>query len=237
MRSELHTRRFYLGRDYCEGLQSFGAIPFHLGLIPDKEYIAEALRQLDGVLLPGSDTDVDPLTYGEEPHVRLKKVVPEKEKTDLMVLEQAEKLKLPVLAICFGMQVLNVQRGGTLVQDIESQVASPVRHEQGEPLERNSHCISIRENSLLKKLAVNENGEVIDKVNSHHHQAINKTGSNLQATAWAKDKVIECIEDDRNDRFVLGVQWHPELSWRTDGLSRNIFKVFVEECVKYQRNK
>jgi putative glutamine amidotransferase len=129
MRLEIETRRFYLGRDYSEAIAGFGAIPVHLSLIPKKEYIKGALQNLDGILLPGSDTDVDPIRFGEEPHPRLKKIVLEKDETDLMVLEEAERLKLPVLGICFGMQILNVSRGGSVFQDIESQISDALKHQ------------------------------------------------------------------------------------------------------------
>src|SRR5687767_12291570 len=91
MRLELETNRFYLGRDYSEALAGLSAIPFHLSLIPNREYIREALKNIDGVLLPGSDTDVNPLRFGEEPHPKLKRIVWEKEETDLLVLEEADK--------------------------------------------------------------------------------------------------------------------------------------------------
>ncbi len=230
MRLEMETRRFYLGRDYCEALENFGAIPLHIGLISKKEYIREALANLDGILLPGSDTDVDPLRFDEEPHPKLKTIIYEKEETDLMILEEAERIGLPVLGICFGMQVLNVYRGGSLIQDIDSQVDNPIKHEQGKPLERNSHSINVEENSRLARLITS--GDKV-KVNSHHHQAIREVGNNLRATAWAKDGVIECLEDDRTDRFVFAVQWHPELSWKTDELSNNIFKEFVNAAKEY----
>ncbi len=228
MRLELNTNRFYLGRDYCEALEHFGAIPFHICLIPKKEFISETLKRLDGILLPGSDSDVDPAFYGEEPQPKLGNVVPEKDETDLLILREAEKLKIPVLGICFGMQVLNVSRGGTLVQDIETQIENSLKHEQGIPLERNSHLLTVDENSILTSLITTPL-----KVNSHHHQAIKEIGNNLKATAWAKDGVIECIEDTRNDRFALGVQWHPELSWKFDDLSKNIFQKFFEKCSEY----
>jgi putative glutamine amidotransferase len=227
MRLELDTRRFYLGRDYSEAIEGLGAIPFHLSLIPNEEYIAEALKNLDGILLPGSDTDVDPRYFGEEPHPKLKRIIPEKEETDLLVLAQAEKLKMPLLGICFGMQALNVARGGSLFQDIEAQIPDAIKHEQGTPLERGSHTIEIESESLLASLAANKTSA---RVNSHHHQSIKAVGENLKATARAKDGVIECIEDTRNDRFVLGVQWHPELSWKTDELSGNIFETFIANC-------
>jgi Predicted glutamine amidotransferases len=226
MRLELETRRFYLGRDYSEALEGLGAIPFHMSLIPNREYISGCLKNLDGILLPGSDTDVDPHHFGEEPHPNLKKIIPEKDATDLLVLEEAERLAMPVLGICFGMQVLNVSRGGSIFQDIESQIPSAIKHEQGVPLERNSHSLEIAGGSLLSEIS----GGAKVRVNSHHHQSIKKVGENLRATAWAKDGVLEGIEDTRAGRFVLGVQWHPELSWRTDDFSRGIFETFIRSC-------
>lgn len=228
MRLELETNRFYLGRDYSEALECLGAVPSHISLIPKREYIQEVLNGLDGILLPGSDTDVDPLRFGEEPHPRLKKIIFEKEQTDLLILEEAEKLNLPVLGICFGMQVINVFRGGTLIQDIGTQIPNCVKHEQGIPLSRNSHSLDVEKESLLSSLAGTKNV----CVNSHHHQAIGKIGKDLKATARAKDGVVECIEDTQKGIFVMGVQWHPELSWKTDALSKKIFEVFINECLK-----
>lgn len=229
MRLELETDRFYLGRDYSEALEALGAIPYHISLIPNSDYLSEIVKNVDGILLPGSDTDVDPLIFGEEPRPNLKKIIPEKENTDLLILAEAEKLNKAVLGICFGMQVLNVSRGGTLLQDIETDVENCVKHEQGKPLARNSHSIEIEENSFLSRLITNGNKV---RVNSHHHQAVGRIGENLKSTAWAKDGVIECVEDTRDDRFVLGVQWHPELSWKSDDLSRKIFETFITACKK-----
>jgi putative glutamine amidotransferase len=234
-RLEISTRRFYLGRDYCEALEAAGAIPVHIPLIPKAEYIAAVLEDLDGILLPGCDSDVDPALYGEDPHPKLGPVVPEKDQTDLLVLAEAERLNLPVLAICFGSQVLNVSRGGTLYQDIESQIENCIKHGQGVPRERNSHGIRIEENSYLASIAGKGSDDGNVRVNSHHHQAIKKVGKDLVATAWASDGVIEFIEDTREGKFVVGVQWHPELSWDTDPLSRKIFKEFVSRCSRRAR--
>lgn len=232
MRLEIETRRFYLGRDYSEALAYFGAIPLHLALIPNREYIFETVKHLDGILLPGSDTDVDPHYYHEDPHPKIKKTICEKDETDLLVLEAAEKYKIPIFGICFGMQILNVARGGTLYQDLESQFENSIKHEQGIPFERNSHKIRIEEKSLLSRLITSKNGDHENvKVNSHHHQAVKTLGKNLEAAAWANDGVIECIEDTRKNRFVLGVQWHPELSYKFDDLSKNLFQSFVKACI------
>ena len=230
MRLELETQRFYLGRDYSEAVEAAGGVPVHIPLIPDSEFVRSVVSGLDGILLPGCDTDVDPKYYDEDPHPKLGRVVPEKDETDLLVLAEIEKLRLPLLAICYGIQVLNVSRGGTLIQDIESQVENCIQHQQGRPVARNSHAIKIERDSLLHELAGFGSGDGIIKVNSHHHQAIRKTGNDLRAIAWANDGVVEGIQDVRTDRFVLGVQWHPELSWKTDSLSRAIFDAFVSRC-------
>jgi putative glutamine amidotransferase len=230
MRLELETRRFYLGRDYSEALEAAGALPVHIPLIPKREYISAIVEELDGILLPGCDSDLDPAYYDEDPHPKLGRVVPEKDETDLMVLEEAERLNLPVFAICYGAQALNVSRGGSLIQDIESQVANSINHQQGKPVERNSHMISIESDSILGELK--GKGVTSAKVNSHHHQAIKQPGRDLRITAKANDGVIEFVEDTRAERFAIGVQWHPELSYFTDELSKAMFETFVAKCTK-----
>ena len=235
MRLEIETGRFYLGRDYSEAVEAAGGLPVHLPLIPERTFVRSVLETLDGVLLPGCDSDIDPRYYGEDPHPDLKRVVPEKDAFDLLVLEEAERSGVPVLAICYGMQALNVSRGGSLIQDIESQVEGAIKHEQGIPLGRNSHAIRITEGSRLSRLSQGSFGPEDVYVNSHHHQAIRKVGKNLNEAARANDGVVECIEDSREERHVLGVQWHPELSWRTDSLSRAIFEDFVGKCTRAAR--
>jgi putative glutamine amidotransferase len=224
MRLELETRRFYLGRDYCEGVEAAGGLPVHIPLIPDRDYLAAVIAGLDGILLPGSDTDVDPVRYGEEPHPRLKKVIFEKDETDRIVLELAEEFDLPVFAICYGMQALNVFRGGALVQDIESQIDGALKHEQGMPLAPASHGVVVTDGSLLAEVT---GADLKWRVNSHHHQAIGTIGRDLEAIAWSGDGIVEALQDPRSDRFVVGVQWHPELSWRDDEMSRTLFERFV----------
>jgi len=236
MRLELETRRFYLGRDYSEALFALGATPLHICLIPERRYIAECLDRLHGILIPGSDTDVDPHRFGEEPHPRLRRVLPEKEEFDFLILEEAYKRKMPVLGICYGMQIINVWHGGTLFQDIESQIPEAIKHEQGISADWLSHSISISNDGILSEIASagNLEGNKI-RVNSHHHQAVRDIGRGLKGIAWSKDGVIEAIEGEDKDHFILGVQWHPELSWRTDTFSREIFCRFINECLAYEK--
>ena len=226
MRLELETDRFYLSRHYSEAIEAAGGAPVHISLIPNPGYISSVMDELDGVLLPGSDSDIDPLRYGTEPHPHLGSVHPVKDETDLLVLDEIEKRRLPLFAICFGMQALNVSRGGTLIQDIPSQLPRAIKHQQGAPRDRPSHAIKLAKTSLLLALASAE--QVL--VNSHHHQAVDKVGSDLVATAWTSDGLIEAVEDSRPERFALGVQWHPELGWQRDPLSKALFERFIAEA-------
>jgi putative glutamine amidotransferase len=226
MRLELTTDRFYLGRHYSEAVEAAGGLPVHLPLIPKAEYIEAVMSEIDGLLLPGSDSDVDPARYGHEPHPQLGFVVPEKDQTDLMTLAEAERRAMPVFAICFGLQSLNVFRGGTLIQDIPSQLPNAIKHEQGPPRDRHSHRVRILDGSVLRQLA----GAESVPVNSHHHQAVDTLGRELVATAWASDGLVEAVEDPRSDRLVLGVQWHPELAWDRDQVSEALFARFIDEA-------
>lgn len=226
MRIELETNRFYLARYYSEAVEAAGGLPVHIPLIPSADFVSGVMNSLDGLLLPGSDSDMDPLRYGREPHPRLGSVHPEKDETDLLALAAADEQAMPVLAICFGLQSLNVSRGGTLIQDIESQHPAAIKHQQGAPRDRHSHRVRLLDGSRLRQLAQADDAPV----NSHHHQAIETVGRELVATAWASDGIIEAVEDPRDDRFVVGVQWHPELGWEKDELSRALFREFVDEA-------
>jgi putative glutamine amidotransferase len=233
MRIELETDRFYLSRHYSEALAAAGASPVHISLIPQEDYIESVMKELDGVLLPGSDSDVDPLRYGQEPHPLLGSVHPLKDEVDALVLDEIERRGTPLLAICFGMQILNVSRGGKLIQDIRSSLPQAIKHQQGAPRDRHSHRVRLLEGSLLSDLAQGDTA----LVNSHHHQAIETLGSDLLATAWSADGLVEALEDPREDRFALGVQWHPEIAWERDKLSRAIFGRFIEAAHDYGRKR
>jgi putative glutamine amidotransferase len=186
----------------------------------------EYLTRLDGVLLPGSASDIDPACYGQAPHPHMGKSVPEREALDFALLGLAEKSGLPVLGICFGAQSINVFRGGTLVQDIPSIVSGAVFHDDhGEPEQSARHSIQLSRGSLLARLAGTEALEV----NSFHHQAVAEPGANLRAVATSPDGVIEAVEDTAG-RFVVGVQWHPERGLQENAFSRALFTAFIQEA-------
>ena len=222
MRHELESERFYLARAYGDAVAAAGGAPVHISLIPDAAYIAAVVARLDGVLLPGSASDVDPLRYGREPRPRLGAVHPLKDETDALVLAEVERRELPLLAICFGLQIWNVVRGGTLIQDIESELPEAIKHEQGAPRQRRSHRVRLLAGSRLNALA--SGAEAL--VNSHHHQAIEQVERGLRATAWAADGLVEALEDVRAERWAVGVQWHPEIAWAEDEFSTHLFAAF-----------
>lgn len=223
MRIDYPTDRFYLSRHYSEAVEAAGGAPVHISLIPRGEYLDAVVDGLDGILLPGSDSDVDPLRYGQQPHPGLGSVHKIKDETDLLIIDAVERKQVPLFAICFGMQVLNVARGGTLVQDIRSQLPEAIKHEQGAPRDRASHSVRVSPGTRLNEILKTE--DLL--VNSHHHQAIETLGADLVATAWSSDGVIEAFEDPRRDRYVVAVQWHPELGWENDRFSQRLFESFV----------
>ena len=192
------------------------------------EVVNEYLTRLDGVLLPGSTSDIDTARYGESPHVRLGRMIPDRDRLDFALLEHSDRAGLPVLGICFGAQSLNVFRGGSLIQDIPSLVDGAVFHDDhGEPQQPARHPVRLGEGSVLAGLA---GSEVVD-VNSFHHQSVGLVGGNLRAAATAPDGVIEAIEDV-SGRFVVGVQWHPERTFQDDPFARALFSEFVQQAAR-----
>lgn len=219
---------FYLNRDYGEAVYHAGGAPVYIPLVPEADFVESLISDLDGVLLSGSKSDVDPVRYDQAPHIKLGSVVYERDETDNLLLRACEARKIPVLAICYGLQALNVYRGGTLLQDLESLVETPIQHQQQGPYDRASHNIELRDESLLAILA----GGIGARVNSHHHQGIDRLGRDLEIIAQAADGVIEAVINTRPDHFILGVQWHPEAGWRNDQFSQAIFKHFIARSMR-----
>lgn len=224
MRYDWRQEYFYLRQTYAEAVYGSGGLPIYIPLFPEDEFLGPLCDRLDGIVLAGSNSDVEPLRYGADPLPKLGDVLPRRDETDARLIDLAESKSIPLLGICYGMQALNVRRGGTLIQDIETQVDSPIKHMQGDVYVRHCHKIDILDGTLVSELA----GGTSTTVNSHHHQAVERLGSNLTPVAWASDGIIEAVVDDSSDNWVLGVQWHPEVGWESDPLSRAIFSTFLE---------
>ena len=184
---------------YVRAVDRVGGRP--LLVPPSGNGVEETLAALDGLLLPGG-SDLEPELYGQEPHPETYGVVPERDRAELALLEGALERELPVLAICRGSQVLNVARGGDLVQHLPD-VLGHERHKE-DPGVFGEHDIRIEPRSLLGALL----GEHAP-IKSHHHQGFGRVGDGLREVAWADDGTIEAVEDP--DRpFLVGVLWHPE---------------------------
>jgi putative glutamine amidotransferase len=213
---------------YIEALKAAGAEPVVVPLSEPQERVAKLLASVQGVLLPGSKFDVDPQRYGEAREPECADDDPARTAADELMLQDAFNLHKPILAICAGTQNLNVWRGGALIQDLKT----AVNHQPGREVVK-AHPVEIAQGSRLKGIVpVPEAGDVA--VNSSHHQAIRVAGDNLRVSAVSPgDGVIEAVELDAADHFVVGVQWHPERTYEQSGFSRAIFSAFVKAAAEW----
>jgi putative glutamine amidotransferase len=210
-----------LGLSYLRALEAAGALPL---VIPPLalEAIEPLLDRLDGICLSGGP-DLDPEAYGARPHPELGPVEKDLDRFELAIARRADSRLMPILAICRGMQALNVVRGGTLNQHIPD-LPGVIPHRQHEPGDVPTHGVTVCADTRLQRaLGVGE----LD-VNSFHHQAIERLGESLEEVATAPDGTIEGIED-RTRPFVLGVQWHAEAMSGRETEAR-LFESFVEAC-------
>jgi putative glutamine amidotransferase len=209
--------------DYEEAVRRAGGEPWLLDQARDTP--ADVVRKAGGVLLAGGG-DVEPSIYGAAAHPKFSAAEAGRDEYELELARQALEADVPIFAICRGIQVLNVARGGTLVQDIPDEVGGGVDHYVQEPRFAIAHDIWMAPDSLLERLmrARIEPGDDL-AVNSRHHQAVKDLGEGLVSTATAPDGIIEAIEDPSR-RFCLGVQWHPENFYRT-GEFRPLFEGFI----------
>ncbi|MGE0455019.1 MAG: gamma-glutamyl-gamma-aminobutyrate hydrolase family protein [Vicinamibacteria bacterium] len=213
---------FQLRKDYLRSVEQDGGLP--LVLAPGGAGDAkELLKRLDALVLTGGD-DVDPALYGEQPHASVRGLAHERDAFELALVREALERDLPLLAICRGHQVLNVAAGGTLIQDIPSQVAGALAHDPEGERWALAHSVRIEPGTRLRRIL----GQDEVQVNSFHHQAVKEIGRGLVVSARSpEDGVVEGIElPDR--RFALGVQWHPESFWgRPEGF-RPLFRALIE---------
>jgi len=213
---------------YVEALRRAGAVPVLIP--PQPENAADLVAELDGLLLAGGE-DCDPSAYGEPRHPTVTEVMDERRQgNDLALAKAAREHGIPTLGICLGMQVMNIAGGGTLVQDIDSQVETEIQH-ASKPESRARHAVMVEQGTRLAKIVP---GVELD-VNSSHHQAVKQVAEGLHVTAHAPDGVVEGLEDPRHP-FYLGVQWHPE-DMSGEGSASSIFGAFVDAAKRYAEEK
>lgn len=228
IQSESNQRPPRLGqnRSYLHALTKAGAAPLLIPHLSNPASLRSVFDSLDGLLLPGGE-DVDPIHYGETPHEKLRQVAPVRDQVELMLTRWAMEEKMPLLAICRGIQVLNVALGGSLYQDIQAQVPQAQRHDwsPGYPRNHLPHLISVASGTRLADIL----GTSLP-VNSLHHQSLKDTAPELAVVARAPDHIIEGIEA-QDHPFALGVQWHPEELVDGDRRAQRLFDALVEACL------
>lgn len=215
---------FRLREDYVRAVETAGGLP--LILAPGRpEDVAELLDHVSALVLTGG-ADIDPALYGEERHQEVKAVFPERDRFELALVKEALRRDLPILAICRGHQVLNVATGGTLVQDIPSQLTGAAPHESDAERWETTHEVEILPETRLREILGTERVAV----NSFHHQSIKQLGRELLLSARSTpDGVIEGVEMPRHrHRFVVGVQWHPESFWDHPPGFQSLFEALVK---------
>jgi putative glutamine amidotransferase len=217
---------------YIAAIQSAGAVATVIPLHERQDRIARLLANVQGILLPGSGYDMDPKAYGESRIPACNDPDPARAAVDELLLQDGFNLHKPILAICYGVQALNVWCNGSLVQDLKENGKAEVDHAPGRDV-REAHPVKISPSSRLANFASFGGDQV--HVNSSHHQALRIAGDNLRVTAVCPvDGVIEAVELDSKEHFVVGVQWHPERTYTTSAFSRAIFSAFTEAASMWQ---
>ena len=216
---------YALRTDYSNSVAKHGGFPI---LVPlHEENIDDILEIADGLLIPGGDVDIDPEFYGQKKKHDEVQIHHARTDFDLKFIAKILEKRIPFLGICYGMQLLNTYLGGTMIQHIPKDYDTDINHYQPSPKNIAWHDVTLEEGSKLHKIVGEEKQW---KINSTHHQAIDKPGAGLTISAKAPDGIIEAIELD-NHPFCIGVEWHPE--YQNSKLDENIFKALVEAAKVY----
>ncbi len=226
--SGLNDSEYYqmICREFMNALVHCGALPVLLPLTTEETMLREYIARLDGFIFSGGG-DVDPLLFGTLPSPACGQITPLRDEHELLLMKLLlEEGSKPILGICRGFQVINIALGGDVYQDLPTEYPGKlIAHRQKKAETYPSHPVTIKEGSRLRGIV----GEERILVNSLHHQAVNRLGDGFVATACAPDGVVEAAES-QGERFLLGVQWHPERLWQTDLKSKAIFAAFVDAC-------
>jgi len=214
---------------YIRALSKINALPLIIPVLQSRKILEQFFQMIDGLLLIGGP-DLDPVHYNQLKHAQLRKVTLARDNMEMQVSIWALEANLPIMAICRGIQVLNVAAGGTLWQDIASQLPNAAKHDYYPDYPKNflAHTVKLMPDSRLTEII----GDDDVSVNSLHHQAIDKLGQNLRTVAYAPDGIIEAVE--RVDaKWTVGVQWHPEWLIESDQRMMNLFKAFGDTCSRH----
>lgn len=223
--------------EYAAAVTAAGGKPVRVVLTPSSAELEALIATAGGVLLPGSPADVAPALYGHDRHEATADADPLRQQTDRALLEGAERMKLPLLGICMGLQTMNTYYGGTLIQDLDP---LPVNHGAGRSVQA-AHTVLLAGQSRLfstaastAEFAEESDGSGRFPVNSSHHQAIDMPADSLRVTARCRqDGVIEAVEGNDPAHWLVGVQWHPERTLESSAVSAALFRAFVDATVHH----
>lgn len=215
---------FFSRRFYVSVIEAVGGVPVLLPSVQRTVIREKYLSLLNGIILSGG-VDVNPLYFGEEPVPGMREISPERDEFEMMLAKEFFALGKPILAVCRGCQVLNLSLGGSIFQDINSQIDQIIKHDQKAPRYCPTHSIKVIQGTRLSQILLQEHV----RVNSFHHQAVKSPAPGFSVTAVASDGIIEAIEADDHP-FALGVQWHPECTWQQDLGSYRLFRTFIQHA-------
>lgn len=218
---------------YFTALTEVSGAPFMVPLLEDERSLRALYERMDGLFLAGG-VDVDPGSYGQERHEQCGRTDPDRDRVELLLARWALADGMPVFGVCRGMQVINVGCGGSLLQDCAAQYPGSIKHDYfptaGHERDYLAHAVRVEGGTRLAEVY----GSTEVRVNSMHHQGIERLGEGLRSTAWAPDGLIEALEGE-GSAFVLGVQWHPEMLVEKDPGTRRLFQAFTDSATEFRR--
>ena len=222
-----HTIIHSCGERYLKSIEKAGGIPVIIPITEDAEAIERFAQMCDGFLIPGG-IDVNPMTYGEDPHPLLQMCDLTYDRFETALIQRIDELGKPMMGICRGIQIINTAFGGTLFQDVSLQAGEIMKHQQSEMSAASvCHKINIEKGTLLHEMYGDEL-----YTNSFHHQSLKKIGSGLRVSAKTADGTVEAIEGTGSS-FLLAVQWHPECFISlADNPMMKMFDAFIDACRK-----
>ena len=209
---------------YMKAVEMAGGLPMILPLTEDVQEILQAYSLCDGILFTGGH-DVSPTLYNQQEKSYCGKSCKTRDIMESIILDECLKDDKPFLGICRGIQFINAYMGGSLYQDLPKEYDCKVEHHMEPPYDRGAHRVEVLEGTRLADII----GAGVHSVNSYHHQAIKDLSPRVDAMAYSEDGLVEAISV-KNHRFAIGVQWHPEFSYKNNEESLQLVKAFIKEC-------
>ncbi|MDH6350469.1 MULTISPECIES: gamma-glutamyl-gamma-aminobutyrate hydrolase family protein [Brevibacillus] len=221
-----------VSRNYVDSIYAAGGVPITIPIVEDKTDYSEYIDLVDGILFTGGN-DIAPYYFGENPLKELHSMSSIRDEYELSLFRKAYEKNVPIFGICRGIQLINVALGGSLYQDIYSQIPGALGHSPTQTAsDELYHSIQISKHTQLYDIF----GEERIFTNSFHHQSVKQLGKNLVATAFSEDGIVEALESTE-ERFLLGVQWHPECMTKRHPMFLKLFSAFIQASLVHKQKE